>query len=1251
MNGEMQHEGLSHSVRLRRGKRGFGFTLAGERPSELVAVLPGGPADVMGLRPGDRLLTVGGVRVWDASHADVVRLVGQESKELTFTVEPVDSKWSRQQISDRTINAACHSRRTGSLSSCDQEVADTLLPSDSASDSSSGLGWVDTVEAEVEGDTPNELNGQFDPYILEFCMLVGYLGSVELPTGPQTLQALDLSRVQSCIERMRNKHRLHAMVLMRSSHNCIQLLDEAGEILASYAAETLALAVPYHEDHQLFALLTVQGPEHIQISMSSEFHASCHVFHIDPSLSAHGNHHAIATQFGFECTPDRDTNGCLEFPETCVSLLSLATALYRDMGPMVGSLREKAMAEDAGIVKSPLDSSLSSNESFKENGLLDSDQQPCRYYGKTGEWQKFLKLPNTTCQPQPTCRRKTDPQHTEIGKSMYVQRKHLSMPTPDLPPPMRALEMNKYNIQAEMNQPPSNKKCPKRFFRRLSVTSRDMSEKVVMKSDRKKSTKTSRRTSFRRLLGKGNPKHGFTYSVDGLDVTAASDGELSDMELRPSSSMKSLQSNSSLPCKPGGRCYQGRVASWAISFQRLLQDPLGLQYFTDFLKKEFSEENIQFWLSCEHFKDIPISEEKRRRKAAEEIYEMFLSARATRPINIEGALKVGHQQLADPHPDMFSEQQQQIFNLMKFDSYTRFLKSELYQRCLLAEVGGQGLPPLTSRRSSEPCVGWDFDIGKQAESGHQTMACCQLVLPEGDCVTLKVRRGLLLQDVVKPLCEQRGLPLCNVDAYVRGTDKPLSMQRDSWSLAGQELWLERKTFFRLDLIPIRRSISIKAKATKAVTEVLRPIMTKYDMDLDYLSVKLAGGRLPLDLGIAVSNLDGKRVIVDRTRKSLPDGRPLDYSAELLSSKPRRQTQELLEKEMAELHADKEVAADLKGAKDKTLTGRKSCREGSSKSNWTPRMLEGMLQRKKCGKVKTKLDTNEELFEILIKAQARRVNDQRGLLRKEDLILPDFLKPKYPAAGMSKFEINQEQKQALMKESEPRLFCQTVQHTELASGHKVIVEDFGDGLIPSRDEAEMYFASSLGTLSQDFAGLTRLRTDGKARPVSEPLYIDGHAALQEMPPWSRDTSENVEEEEEQEEAELTLLAEGDSTSPNATILAQSPMAERFDKLPCESSPIQPLMQRCKNIPSGGGSATNESRERDSEQRRNVNGPPGEIGIGEDGSRSGDGMGFVRRISGCQGRTCTGVYQQPEIPHIMQTKEEEASKKVKTKATFV
>ena len=46
----------------------------------------------------------------------------------------------------------------------------------------------------------------------------------------------------------------------------------------------------------------------------------------------------------------------------------------------------------------------------------------------------------------------------------------------------------------------------------------------------------------------------------------------------------------------------GRVASWAVGFEKLLNDEMGLYVFTEFLKKEFSQENIQFWTECEKLK-------------------------------------------------------------------------------------------------------------------------------------------------------------------------------------------------------------------------------------------------------------------------------------------------------------------------------------------------------------------------------------------------------------------------------------------------------------------------------------------------------------------------------------------------------------------------------------------------------------------------------------------------------------------------
>uniref|UniRef100_A0A8C1SS39 Regulator of G protein signaling 12a n=1 Tax=Cyprinus carpio TaxID=7962 RepID=A0A8C1SS39_CYPCA len=149
--------------------------------------------------------------------------------------------------------------------------------------------------------------------------------------------------------------------------------------------------------------------------------------------------------------------------------------------------------------------------------------------------------------------------------------------------------------------------------------------------------------------------------------------ERSGLERHDFGSVSSLESNS-----------KRRVASWADSFERLLQDPVGVRYFSEFLKKEFSEENILFWQACECFSQLS--------QKAKEIYNCFLSSKATMPVNIDSQAQLADDVLTAPQPNMFKHPQLQIFNLMKMDSFARFLKSTLYQECMLAEVEGRPLP-------------------------------------------------------------------------------------------------------------------------------------------------------------------------------------------------------------------------------------------------------------------------------------------------------------------------------------------------------------------------------------------------------------------------------------------------------------------------------------------------------------------------------------------------------------------------------
>lgn len=174
---------------------------------------------------------------------------------------------------------------------------------------------------------------------------------------------------------------------------------------------------------------------------------------------------------------------------------------------------------------------------------------------------------------------------------------------------------------------------------------------------------------------------------------ASSDADYSGVQLQGCCSQSSLNSNGSLP---GAGSHRGlpeqRVASWSGCFERLLQDPVGVRYFSEFLKKEFSEENILFWQACEYFSHVPATDKKQLSQRAGEIYNSFLSSKATMPVNIDSQAQLADDVLTSPRPDMFKTQQLQIFNLMKFDSYSRFLKSSLYHECLHAEVEGRPLP-------------------------------------------------------------------------------------------------------------------------------------------------------------------------------------------------------------------------------------------------------------------------------------------------------------------------------------------------------------------------------------------------------------------------------------------------------------------------------------------------------------------------------------------------------------------------------
>uniref|UniRef100_A0A3B4B0B0 Regulator of G protein signaling 12a n=1 Tax=Periophthalmus magnuspinnatus TaxID=409849 RepID=A0A3B4B0B0_9GOBI len=626
--------------------------------------------------------------------------------------------------------------------------------------------------------------------------------------------------------------------------------------------------------------------------------------------------------------------------------------------------------------------------------------------------------------------------------------------------------------------------------------------------------------------------HEGTFSLMSLFVffqsAASSDGDYGGVQLQGCCSQSSLNSNGSVP-GAGGHS-ERRVASWATGFERLLQDPVGVRYFSEFLKKEFSEENILFWQACEYFSHVPAADKKQLSQRAGEIYNSFLSSKATMPVNIDSQAQLADDVLTSPQPDMFKTQQLQIFNLMKFDSYSRFLKSSLYQECVHSEMDGLPLPdpyqipcsPAPSKKtflfsrtkearkqrsgrslnedgneSADKKRGMFFswsrnrsfgkgpkkkDVGdlnldhwgsngrresqgslssgtslEMLENRHsvgvweRSPKQCGVILPDGSSSSIALRPGASIRDVLQELCQSIGVNIAAVDLFLAGGEKPLVLDQDCLTLSSRDLRLEKRTLFRLDLVPINRSVGLKAKPTKPVTEVLRPVVAKYGL---HLSELVSGETEPLDLGAPISSLDGLRVVLERA----------------------------------------DPAASGKGTNERSTPKDFGLRAGPDSG------LAGEKRKQK----KINIDEAEEFFELLSRAQSSRANDQRGLLNKDDLVLPDFLR--------------------LTSD----LSCSTPESFK-----------------PHRENG----VSTRAPLSSRSESLDSSLSSGANGHSRRCLLPPRHTFGTHLSPIPRpsDLRSGLRTVEEDAPADLTLVGEGDISSPNSTLLPPSPpAAPSFDR---------------------------------------------------------------------------------------------------------
>ncbi|KAM9314312.1 regulator of G-protein signaling 12b [Pholidichthys leucotaenia] len=1507
-------QGQVHAVEVARGRTGYGFTLTGQSPCVLSCILKGSPADYVGLRSGDYILSVNDINVSKASHEDVVKLIGRCSGVLklviaegerhrrhhhrtaasrhysssTMAAAYVDSCSSDDEldgfyasgVNNNSRSAGCGTRggwykpkldsKQLGINRAEKVVAElqsggifnmifeNSSHSSSSSDkdkpgvsSSSKLRPVSDPEfpryrkSSRSQSNPNLLSEEEMAQVLnddsvfletDFChlhlhhheeqdvdvgdggdlvlepsegilnvgMIVGYLGSIELASTGTNLETDSLQAIRASMRRLRAEQKIHSLVLMKVMHDSVRLCSDRGQVLATYPAEKLAFSACCPDDRRFFGLVTMQATDdhddhHFSNGRDEDpgLRTSCHVFIVDPELCHHQVHLGVARRFGFECTPDPDTGGCLEFPPSSQPLLQFVSVLYRDMGDNIEGVRARAFHDPDNDAQQNHSTSSNSDSGIgnflpeeKSNRVLLVDLGgPSNHNHISGPrhwdspptsqqaWSPTLGAAASHPQPPPLPpppppppmlrnghyrndphladlphplplahpdvpgrHSRGHPPHYSSGKRggavgggewrgaggavgvepqrwlpVHVLRdwrqqhhhSHLQGLSSDqesyaestdgwssancstLPPPMNKIPADRYRAPlapGDHLQPPGGSHPPPPSHphtHRIAVQKDEWAKKLFGSGDRgrtgaersekekkqgasakgeeKKSGRfrglnvgfppLPQRSAARRSFGRSK-RLSLARSLDDLESAAVSDGELNSVELQGCSSDNSLNSNASLPSVQSHRRHtERRVASWAVCFERLLQDPVGVRYFSEFLKKEFSEENILFWQACEFFSHVPENDNKQLSQRAREIYNSFLSSKATTPVNIDSQAQLADDILNAPKPNMFKEQQLQIFNLMKFDSYTRFLKSRLYQECMLAEVEGRPLPDPyhipsspTSKHSTTGSdrsnlstpkkedkknksgrslnedsrddsgdrrkgmfFSWsrnrsfgkgpkkreltDFNYNFSGSNGRREsqgslssgaslelgpsgsgrnegdvsrgplsvsterggglgapLRQCNISLPDGSCCSVPLRAGMSIRDLLLSLCEKLCINLAAIDLFLVGGEKPLVLDQDCMTLCSRDLRLEKRTLFRLDLVPINRSVGLKAKPTKPVTEVLRPVVAKYGLHLSDLVARISGESEPLDLGLPISNLDGLRVVLDIAEH--PPGKDKQKIVP-----PKGHLPASTSKNQSTTGEDR-PSGKAGSAHPHGENGKAGPRPDTSSHPLPNHSLSLHKAPEKRKQKKINIDEAEEFFDLIAKAQSNRADDQRGLLNKSDLQLPDFLR-------LSPVATNQTA--PAPGDSEPSCFTPNSRNPDNGSfpssghrGNKANGHDRGGG-----GGSHMLNASHQSQSLDSALGAEIGRGErGRAPPPFPGTISPIHPTQGTQHGFLRDSGrgESVQTLEEDALSDLTLVGEGDINSPSLDYITPS-------ALPCKPHP-RPKQQAQEGQPSSG-----------------------------------------------------------------------------------
>ena len=942
------------TIQVKRGPDGYGFTLCGNAPCCLDAVAPGSEAKAAGLAPGQYLMTINGENVSNSTIKEVITLIMDSPGTLTLNVAQDDDEDSiirqaQQRVKPRirprsssnypikpdngaldqkaielatadilsgdAFNAFFHSRSEslGGYSTSDRSPKNSLssvpssLGANPTSVRSGTLSSFSSLEVPVKSTTsvstartqnlpdvktsqsslipskprdPREpVNGESKSSLRNlnnsddicsaaetgrFYAVVGYVGTIDTPAQMKDHSSI-LAHLQSAIKRMQSETRSNFVLLLEISDNNIRLINSKNVTVTCIEFDAILSCFVAGETKHYFGILA-QSCQKLPAAASNGL-TSCMLLCVDPQISNHSIHLKAAKKFSLACT--RITSSlCKEFPLECSEIVTRIQA-------KAGNQKPTSEINPNPGVEANNNNVCGRTSSNSDSGIIVCKDKTCKLCSN-GVMNNGIGFPNQS-------------QRQVINQ---ITRQSARIPTP---------------VNTVSNLPSTRQST-------LPVQSQKVNNAIETPSQRFAEHRSTTNPPSTGQTMKSQHVHDFVY---GTGMTSSHNlkfqlpGHTSSEGL-PDSVPKNQQNFS-------GGATLGRIANWAASFDNLLKDPEGVEVFTEFLKKEFAEENIIFYQYCQHYKLL--ADSYQAQEFAMRIFNQHLANGCPHPVNVDNQVLMNVCEKLSNNlftKDLFDEAQLQIYKLMKFDPYSRFLKNEMYINCVKAGASNQNPEkkvitgnqsvasseatseesnPQDGRKggnlfqSKKSLLPWkrkpklsNVDLSSDSSmkslekskglsqssdsllltvpssSTLESQTQCRVYLPNGCHVVIDCAKRESVGSTISALCNDYNLKMKCLE-IVDSDHKPINSGETIQNYGGREIYLERRVYFRVEL-PSSQNIGVKSKPNISIKDVFQPLLVKYCLSLNNLVLRLHDSTNPLNLQLAVAVLDSKKVVAE-----------------------------------------------------------------------------------------------------------------------------------------------------------------------------------------------------------------------------------------------------------------------------------------------------------------------------------------------------------------------------------------------------